>query len=73
MYDELVERLDVVEKDLPRLTAEQLSDVIKSYSQRYKLSYKKEMDDMTKIIDYNNTIKDDEMGARQKALLTEKW
>ena len=73
MYDELVERLDVVEKDLPRLTAEQLSDVIKSYSQRYKLSYKKEMDDMTKIIDYNHTIKDDEMGARQKALLTEKW
>ena len=37
------------------------------------MSYKKEMDDMTKIIDYTNTIKDDEMGARQKALLTEKW
>ena len=43
VYDGLVERLDVVEKDLPRLTAEQLNEVIKSYNTRYKESYKKEM------------------------------
>ena len=64
VYDEIVERLDVVEKDLPRLNKEQLSEVIKSYSQIYKMSYKKEMDNMTKIIDYSLTIKDDEMGTR---------
>ena len=73
MYDEIVERIDVVEKDLPRLTQEQLSDILKSYSQKYKMSYKKEMDDMTKIIDYDNTIKDDDMGSLWKSLLTKKW
>ena len=70
VYDNIVERIDVVEKDLPRLSVDELNDILKIYGQKYKMTYKKEMDDMTKIIDYNNTIKDDVMGARQKALLT---
>ena len=64
VYDNIFERIDVVEKDLPRLSVDELNDILKIYGQKYKMTYKKEMDDMTKIIDYNNTIKDDVMGAR---------
>lgn len=37
------------------------------------MSYKKEMDDMTKIIDPAKTIKTEQMGADWKGILTKKW
>ena len=68
-----MDRIDIVEKDLPRLSEEQLNDIIRSNANKYRASHKKEMDDMTKIIDYNDTIKNDTMAEEWKELLTEKW
>ena len=54
----LQENLRIV--DLPELTPGQIGELIVSSASKYKSSFMAEVQDMTKIIDPTNTIKDEQ-------------
>ena len=51
VWDSITTQVDITEKDLPRLSQEQIGELINQTAQRYKSSYSLEMKDMTKIVD----------------------
>ena len=59
--------------DLPYLSHESLNELIMANASKYQTSYKAEIKDMTKIIDPDNTIKNEETSADWRETLMKKW
>lgn len=74
VYAEITEHVEeIVEKDLPRMSAKDFGAIIRSSAQKYRSTYTNEMKDMTRIIDPKKTLKTEEMGIEWRQILTEKW
>jgi len=74
VYESISEQVEIVEKDLPRLSTEDLAEIIRSNAQKYRSSYTAEMKGMTSIIiPKKDSIKTEAMGKEWVAILTKKW
>ena len=74
VYAEITEHVEeIVEKDLPRMSAKDFGAIIRSSAQKYRSTYTNEMKDMTRIIDPKKTLKTEQMGIEWRQILTEKW
>ena len=75
VYNNIMDGLGIVEKDLPHLGTQEIADIIKQNAQKYRSSYTKEMKGMTSILDNRPgfTIKTPEMGEEWRDILTKKW
>jgi len=69
VYESISEQVEIIEKDLPRLSTENLAEIIRSNAQKYRSSYTAEMKGMTSII-VPKSIKNEAMGKEWVGILT---